>query len=151
MRRLGASSLLGLLDEGLDLAGDVGDDHAVAGRVLDRVQGDGALGAGGVVEADQPGHVEVGEHVAVDDDEALVDARLAGGEADGTGGVERLVLDGVRQRDAGALAVGIGVEEGVGLVAERQDGFGDAVARPGGRRPARPSGTCTTAGGSSAW
>ena len=91
------------------------------------MEGDGGLGAGCVVEADQTGHVEVGEDVAVDHDEALVDAGLAGGEADGAGRVERLVLDGVVQVHAGAGAVGVGVGEGVGLVAERQDRFRHAV------------------------
>ena len=60
----------------------------------------------GVVERHQGADVEVGEHVAVDHEEALVDAGLAGGEADGAGGVERRVLDGVGQAHPGAGASG---------------------------------------------
>jgi hypothetical protein len=65
--------------------------------------------------------------VTVDHHEALGDAGVVGGEADGPGGVERLGLDGVVQLDAGARAVGIRVGEGVGLVPERQHRLGDAV------------------------
>ena len=50
-----------------------------------------------------------------------------GGEADGPGRVERLGLDGVGQPHPGGTAVGIGLDEGVGQVAERQDGLVDAV------------------------
>ena len=85
-----------------------------------------------VVEGDEGGEVEVGQDVAVDDDEALVDAGVAGGEADGAGGVERLGLDRVAQPHAGARPVGIGSLEGVGPVAERQHGLVDPVAgQPG--------------------
>ena len=45
------------------------------------------------VEAHQRADVEVGEHVAVDDEERVVDAGFERGEADGAGGVERLGLD----------------------------------------------------------
>ena len=92
------------------------------------------------MEGDQRADVEVGEDVAVDHEEPLVDAGLEGGEADGAGGVERLGLDGVVQLHAGAAAVGVGVHEGVGPVAERQDGVGRR--RSGAeleRRPARSS------------
>ena len=46
--------------------------------------------------------VEVGEDVAVEHEEPLVDAGVEGGEADGAGGVARLRLDGVVEVDAGA-------------------------------------------------
>ena len=55
---------------------------------------------------DQLADVEVGEHVAVDDDEGVVDAGRPGGEGDGPAGVQRLGLDGVAQRHAGALPSG---------------------------------------------
>ena len=51
-----------------------------------------------VVERPQRADVEVGEHVAVDDEEAVVDAGVEGREADGARRVERLGLDGVVQR-----------------------------------------------------
>ena len=55
-----------------------------------------------VVERDQRAEVEVGEHVAVAHDEALVDA--LGREADRAGGAERLVLDRVAQRQVAEAA-----------------------------------------------
>ena len=82
-------------------------------------------------ERDQRGDVEVGEHVAVGDDERVVDARDVGREADGPGGVERLGFDRVAQRHAGAAAVGEGLDERLGLEAERQRDLGDAAARQG--------------------
>ena len=99
-----------------------------ARRVVDPGEVDGAFGPPGLVQGPQLTQVEVGEHVAVDDHEPLVDPDLEGGEAHGAGGVERLGLDGVVQGDAGARAVGEGVEEGVGPVAERQHDLGDALA-----------------------
>ena len=109
IRSVGASSRGRLLDERLHPAVVVGGHHAERRRVVDLGQGDGALGPGPVpvVEGHQGAEVEVGEDVAVDDDEALVDAGLGGGEADGAGGVERLGLDGVVEADAGAHAVGV--------------------------------------------
>ena len=53
---------------------------------------------------DEVGDRQVGQHVAVGDDERVVDAGVVGGEADGAGGVERLGLDGVvelRRRRSG--------------------------------------------------
>jgi hypothetical protein len=69
-------------------------------------EGDGALGAALAVERHQRREVEIGEHVAVDDHEGLVDPAEAGGEADGTGRVERFGLDGVGQADAGGRPSG---------------------------------------------
>ena len=67
----------------------VGGHHPERGRVLDRREGDGRLGPALAVKGDQPGDVKVGQHVAVDHHEGLVDAGLPGGEADGAGGVQR--------------------------------------------------------------
>jgi hypothetical protein len=75
-------------------------------RVLDLVQGDGALATVLLVERDQRADVEIGEDVAVDHDEPLVDAGVERGEADGAGGVERFGLDGVVEVDAGAAPSG---------------------------------------------
>src|SRR5262245_25093420 len=118
---------LRLLDERLDLAGVVDRHDAVARRVGHRVQGDRALGPGGVVEGDEPPDVEVGQNVAVEHQEPLGDARVAGGEQDGPGRVERLGLDGVVQRGAGAPTVGVAPPEPVRAVAERQHDVVDAV------------------------
>ena len=104
----------------------VGHD-AEGGGVGHRVEGDGALGAARAVEGHESGQVEIGEDIAVDHDEGLVDAGERGGEPDGAGRVERLGLDGVRQAHAGDPAIGIGLHEGIGQVAEREDGLIDAV------------------------
>ncbi len=67
-------------------------DEAVRGRVVHRIErerGDGvALG----VDAHVLGEVEVGEDVAVQDQEAVGEKPLVGGEADRPGGAERLGL-----------------------------------------------------------
>ena len=105
----------------------IGGHHAEGGRVGHRVEGDGALGAALAVEGDQGRQIEVGEHVAVDHDEGLVDAGEGGGEPDGAGRVERLGLDGIGQPHAGDPAVRVGLQKGVGQVAERKDRILDAV------------------------
>jgi hypothetical protein len=79
------------------------------------------------VEGQERAHVEIGQHVAVDDDEPLVHAGVAGREGNGSAGVERLRLDGVGEPDIGAPAIGIGGEEGVGPVAEREHDLVDPV------------------------
>ena len=71
--------------------------------------------------------VEVGEHVAVADEQALVDA--LGREADAAGGAERLVLDDEAELDVAEPVVGEVLRERVGEVAERQHDLVDAVAR----------------------
>src|SRR5581483_664029 len=76
---------------------------------------------------DERADVEVGDHVAVDDEEAFVDARLARREPHRPGGVERLVLDCVPQWHTCAGSVRVVREERVGAVAERQDDLVDAV------------------------
>ena len=57
----------------------------------------------------------------------LVDAGTEGREADGASGVERDILDSVGEDHADADAIGVGVDEGVGPVPERQRGFVDPV------------------------
>ena len=61
-----------------------------------------------VVELDEPAQVEVGEDVAVHDEEPLADAGVIGSEANGAGGVAWLGLDGIVQAHSGAASVGIG-------------------------------------------
>ena len=89
------------------------------------------------MEGDELGDVEVGEHVAVGDDERVVDAGVLGREADGTGGVERLGLDRVVELDTAAAAVGERLDERLGQEPERQRDVGDAAVRRGGRPVAR--------------
>ena len=60
-------------------------------------------------------HVEVGEHVAVGHDERVVDAGGVGGEANRPAGVERLGLDGVRERDVATRPSGNASTNGSGL------------------------------------
>ena len=133
MKLVGASSCRGLLDEGDHPAVVVGRYDAVARRVIDLVQRDRGLGTNAVVEGDQTGDVEIGEHVAVHHDEALVDAGVDGREADGAGRVEGLIFYGVVQLDARAPTVGVGGREHVGAVPEREHGMVNAVACRGGR------------------
>ncbi len=68
--------------------------------------------------------VEVGHHVAVGDDERVVDARRLGGETDRSGRVERLGLDGIGERDVAAATVGERLDERLGPEAERQHDLG---------------------------
>ncbi len=79
------------------------------------------------MEADQFPDVEVGEHVAVEDQERLFDSCVLGGESDGPGGVEGFGFHGVGERDAGASAVGIGIQKGARQEAEREHHLVDAV------------------------
>jgi hypothetical protein len=67
------------------------------------------------VEVHQLRHVEVGEDVAVDDDERLVDACRVGSETDGTGRVERLGFDGVAQATPAHVPSGNACTNGSGL------------------------------------
>ena len=81
----------------------VGHD-AERGRVLDLGERDRRLGAPLVVERDERAEVEVGEHVAVADEQPLVDA--LGREADAARGAERLVLDDEAQLHVAEAVVG---------------------------------------------
>ena len=66
------------------------------------------------------GDIEIGEHIAVDDDERLIDPRRLGGETNSAGSVERRRFDGVCQRYTSALSIVIRLPEDVFFVAERQ-------------------------------
>ena len=96
IRSVGAVAGRRLLDERLHPAVVVGGHDAVAptGR-RPRCRAIVASAPRPSWKSTSARDVEVGEHVAVDHDEALVDAGVARGEADGAGGVERLGLDGV--------------------------------------------------------
>ena len=79
------------------------------------------------VERHQRAEVEVGEDVAVDHHEGVVDPGGVGGEANRSGGVERRRLGGVGEPDACGHVVGVGILERVRQVLERQHRLVDAV------------------------
>ena len=101
---LGAVPGAGFSTNRSTLPSRVGRDHAERRWVVDADQVDGRLGRVLPMELDERGDVEVGQHVAVGDDERVVDPAEVGGELDRAGGVERLGLDGVVQRHPVALA-----------------------------------------------
>ena len=82
--------------------------------VVDRCEVDRGLGVRTPVHGDKVGDRQVGEHVAVGDDERLVDTGVVRSEADRSRGVERLRLDGVVELDATAATVGKGGDERLG-------------------------------------
>ena len=141
IRLLGSVPGAGFSTKRSDATAVVELDDAERRRVVDGDQVDRRLGAGRPVGGDEGADVEVGEHVAVGDDERVVDAGVVGGEADRPGGVERLGLDGVVERDAAAAAVGEGREERLGPEAERQRDVVDAAALEAGRSGGTISGT----------
>ena len=95
---VGASPGGGLLDEGGDPAVVVDGHDAVAGGVVDRGEGDGALGAAVAVEVDQSSATSRSVSTSpLTTMKVSSMPAVGGGEADGTGGVERLGLDGVVQ------------------------------------------------------
>ena len=89
------TALAGLLEELEHGAVGVALDQAVGGGVLDRVEADRRPRPALCVGAQQRGQVEVGEDVAVQGEEAVVEAlaERVGGEADRPGGAARLGLD----------------------------------------------------------
>ena len=111
-----------LLQEPVDRAVVAEDDDAVLERVLDRAQADGGHGLVLLVELDDAGQVDVGEHVARDDEEPLVEHVL--GVADRAGGAHRLLLDRVLDAHAELGAVAEVGPDGAGHV-----GHGDRRCR----------------------
>ncbi len=101
-----------------------GRHDAETGRILDRRQGDRRLGPTALVMVPEGAHIQVGQDVAVDDEEPLVQPGLQRRKADGTRRVERLRLHRIVQRDAGTGPVRIRLDEGVGPVPERQHHLG---------------------------
>jgi hypothetical protein len=88
-----------------------------------------SLGTALSMECDEGAEIEIGEHVAVDDDKGLIDAPVEGSEPDRTGRVERFGLDGIRQRDPRRTSIGVGLLEGVREVAQRKNCLVHAVRR----------------------
>ena len=122
----------GLLEELEHRSLRVAVDEPVGGGVLDRVQAEGRPRPALAVGAQQRGQVEVGENVAVEGEEALVQAvaKLVGGEADRAGGAAPLGLDHVGDRDPGSLLLaGQRLAQHVGQEAAGEDDLGYAVAR----------------------
>ena len=114
-----------LLEEAQDPAVGVRLDEAVGRRVRHRCQQDRGLRLRGLVPGDDRRQVDVGQHVAVQDDGPLVEEveRVA----DGAAGAERGVLDGVADAHAERTPV---AEDG--LDALRAVGHGeDDLAYPG--------------------
>ena len=87
-------------------------------RVVDGRQMDGCFRVVLTMELDERFEVEGCEHVAVADDEGLVDAGRLGGESNRARGVERLALDGVVQAQITEAPFGEVLDERVGEVAE---------------------------------
>ena len=132
---VGASSRGGFSTNAVTRPSLVGRHHAEGRRVGHRMERDGALRPALSVEGDEGAEVEVGEDVAVDDDEGVVDPSVRGGETHGAGRVEGFGLDRVGQADPGGMAIGIRLLERVGEVAQRQDRLVDAVRRQVGQHP----------------
>ena len=97
------SSLAGLLEEALDVALGVGLDQAVGARILDRREHDRRLGFPLAVQPQHGAEVDLGQHVAVEDDHRL--GELIAGVADRAAGAERHRLDDVAQPQAQPVAL----------------------------------------------
>ncbi len=78
-------------------------DETVGARVLDRHERERRLGSGALVLGDLLGQVDVGEHVSVEHQEALVEHRL--GELQRAGGAARVGLLDEAQPDPVGRAV----------------------------------------------
>jgi len=78
------------------------------------VERDRALRLLVAVEGDEGADVEVGQHVAVDHQERLVDAGEVRSKAHRAGRIEGLGLDGVDEADTRRAARRVGLGEGVG-------------------------------------
>ncbi len=101
-----------LLQEPLDRPVLVGDDDAELERVLHRLEGQGGQPPVAVVEVEHGAQVDVGQHVAGDDQEPLVELVL--GVADRSGRPERCRLGGVDHADPELAPVAEVGADGVG-------------------------------------
>ena len=101
-----------LLEEPLDRPVLVGDHDAELERVLDGLERQGGESPVGVVEVHDGAEVDVGQHVAADHEEALVELVL--GVAHGAGGAQRRGLGGVDHPYAELGAVAEVGADGVG-------------------------------------
>ena len=85
------------------------------------------LGTLGAMELDETGDIEVGQDVAVNHNEGFIDTGVKGGESNGPGGVEWFRLDGVRHMDTGHDIVGVGRDESIREITQRQHCLGNAM------------------------
>ena len=115
----------GLLDELAHGAVLFDTDEAVGAGVLDRDERQRRRGLGALVLGDLRGQVDVGEHVAVEHEEALLEQRL--GELQRAGGAARVGLLDVAQAQPVRRAVAEDVAHGRGQVAHRHHHVVDAV------------------------
>ena len=116
-----------LLEEPLDRAVLLGDHDAELERVLDPHEPDRGQRLLVVVGLDDGAEVDVGEHVAGDHEEALVE--LGHGVADRAGGAERRLLGGVDHPHAVVGAVAEVGADVVGQEGHRDDDLVEAVLR----------------------
>ena len=123
----------GLFDKPSDKTVGCGFHHAVLRRVSHRRQvdcGEGSVGAVPLMRGDEIGDTQVGDDVAVGDDEwfvAFMQRHRACGEADRSGGVKRRVFDSKVQTNTRTSAVWKRRQKRFGLEAECQNGIGDAA------------------------
>src|SRR5215831_6184346 len=117
-----------LFEEAADVAARVGLDQPVGARVLDRGQHDGRFGFALAVQAEHGGEVDLGQHVAVEDDDRL--GQRITGVADRAARAERHRFDDVTDADAEPLALAEDLLDAARLVVEAQDhlvDFGDLL------------------------
>ena len=127
IRLLGAVPGAGFSTNRRILPSVIGGDDTEGRRIVDRDEMNGGLCRVASVEVDECGNVEIGQDVAVGDDERVVDPTEVGREPDGTGRVERLGLDRVAQRHPVALAARERFDERLRLESERERDLGDAT------------------------
>ena len=116
-----------LLEEPVDAAVRLCDDDAELERVVDVLQGDRGRRARVTVRFDELREVDVGEHVARDHEEGVVE--LGRGVAHRPGGAERRVLGRVPHRDPEVGAVAEIVADLVGEERDRHDDLVETVQR----------------------
>ena len=112
-----------LLEEALHVAVGVGLDQAVGARVVDRRQHDGRLGLALAVQREHRAQIDLGQHVAVEDDHRL--GQRVAGVADGAAGAERHRLDDVAELEAEAVAVAEDLLDAPRLVVQAEDDLVD--------------------------
>ena len=113
------SSGFGFSRKRRDAAVGLGLDQAVGRRIVDRRQHDRRLGLALAMQRDDGVDVDAGHHVAVEDDERVVDALR--GVANRAAGAERRRLDDVADAHAGAGAVAEHFFDAARLVVEAED------------------------------
>jgi hypothetical protein len=114
-----------LLEEALDVALVVRDDHAVLEWIGHRVEHDGRVRAALLVCAHHGGEIDVGEGVAADHEERVIEEM--GGVAHAARGPERAVLDDVFDLHVELGSVAQAIADLGTEVGERHHDLGDAV------------------------